>query len=84
MPWETEPKKPCIHPDRPELPSYYGENTKHMVGGVWRCDDCQTRFEIDTHKVTEGMQWDRYEVTKFRWIQRVVIGAKINFPPGVR
>lgn len=77
--WEKEPKKPCSHLGRPELPSYYGENTKHMVGGVWRCD-CGMRFEIDTYKTKEGPQWDIYEVTKLRWValtQSVQVGAKI-------
>jgi hypothetical protein len=67
MPWEIQTQKPCSHPSRPDLPSYYGSNTSHMVGDIWRCDDCTTRFQVDTHKVTEGMSWDQYQVTKLKW-----------------
>lgn len=56
MGWEIQTPKPCEHPGRPKLPSLAGN--EHMVGDVWKCDICATRFDVRKKAKTQHDQRD--------------------------
>lgn len=67
MGWIKQTQKPCDHEQRPTLPDKVNGLNYHMLGDIWQCDDCEAQFVVDEYTAKEGMQWDLYDVRKFKW-----------------
>jgi hypothetical protein len=44
MGWEIQTPRPCQHQGKPKLPAPAGND--HIVGDIWKCDNCGTRFVV--------------------------------------
>lgn len=69
MGWLKEPLPPCTHKGRPNIDVY----KNYMVGGIWKCDDCEETFIIDQEETEGGTQWESWPSMKLVW--------KIYTPP---